>query len=181
MLFRSRCKNSEECRDVDDNRLVAACFFDDDQPAGAEGVCIAEYFALNCDPTAYPDTEANPQTFGPAYDDVDAQAYLGDCETLGQRGCRATDTGGCDAGLTVVQLEVDGSTLSFCDDPDATLKAMPGAIALQGVDVQSQFCRWYFNDPNFVCNKTGLSAGARCQLCDPALPPDAGEIGRAHV
>lgn len=167
-----RCKNTEECRDLNDNRLQAACFFDADQPDGADGVCIAEFFDLSCDPNNFPEVP-DMHPFGTNYGDVDSTAYLGTCETNGQRGCPA-DNGNCDAGLEVVTVEVDGNTIAYCDDPAATLKALPGTLALAGLDVQSQFCRWYFNDNNFVCNLSGSSAGARCRPCEAGAPPERG-------
>ncbi len=157
-----RCQNSEECRDLGDNRLEASCFTDNDQPDGADGVCIATYFDLRCDPELFPAADMHP--FGEAFEDVDQNAYVGDCETAGERGC-APDAGSCAAGLEVTQVMVGDSSVTICDDPGATLKAMPGTINTAGQDVQDNFCRWYFGDNNFVCD-TSVSGGARCRPCD---------------
>ena len=158
-----RCDNVEDCGDLGDNRLLASCYRDDSAPDNAAGVCVADYEQINCNPMNYATNTGDPHPFPEAVDMADSGAYSGLCATNGERGC-PPESGACAAGLEVVTRTIGDRDVTYCDDPNAAIKAFPPNPDLVAYDLQDQFCKWYFNDERFVCD---LSDGrSTCVICD---------------
>jgi hypothetical protein len=165
-----RCNTSEDCDDLGDNRLVAACVYGEGQPENSSKICVADFDQIACGAEDY---DANhPLTIAYLAAQANKAAY-GQCseENRGKRGCAPMDGGVCNEGLQI------NNTSGICDDPDDPIPAIyppdVGGVDIAGQDAKDQFCRWYFCDERSVCVKSG--SRELCQPCSGTNPEDYGD------
>lgn len=170
-----RCNNSEDCKEIDDNRYVAQCVHADGQPENTDKVCVADLEKIPCG-----DVYDGEHPLSMAIDAAEAaKAAYGQCSTenRGKRGCPPMDGGVCNEGL-----EINNAT-GTCDDPDDPLPAIyppsVGGVEIAGQDAKDQFCRWYFCDETMVCVQSGSQE--LCRPCSGKNPDDFGDGGCGEI
>jgi hypothetical protein len=90
-------------------------------------------------------------------------------DRLGSQGCPARDGGTCDSGLQVI----DG----VCNVPGSDAVGLAGKD-LDHQDVLDQFCRSFFCDDTFVCDR---DSGHICVPCDEDAPFGSGGCGTVYI
>ncbi|KIG19509.1 hypothetical protein DB30_00018 [Enhygromyxa salina] len=172
-----RCKTSQDCPELEDNRWRLQCVYGQDQPQDTDKICAPYFEQVECSPGAYPDDHPFALLWADATNDLSRIMY-GQCDpslggAQGMQGCPAIDGVSCEAGLEVRE---DG----ICDDPNASSPAVygpdvGGAANIAGQDVRDQFCRARFCDEAFVCDTSGLKR--LCKPCEGNDPEDFGSGG----
>ncbi len=163
-----RCGAATDCEGTGDKRYVVECRFEEGvDSTEVDGVCVAEFAQPSCNPANYANPE-HPLTIALSMRG-NASNYLCDTPELeGQLGCppRSTD-GGCAEGLAVVN--------GTCLVPGSDMVSLAvGGTELYGQDILDQFCRSYFCDEQFVCDR---DSGFICVPCDPDEPFGNGGCG----
>ncbi len=162
-----RCGTSGDCPKPENNRYIAVCKYGDEfgegDPAAYQQVCVAEFDSKDCS------AQGKSAEFTELWLDATMSPgmYIDGCDdALGGQGC-LPGTDGCQAPLRVHPVT------KLCDDEDAqTFPAVGrGLDDFIGLDVQDQFCKSYFCDPDFVCDRT--KGQDRCVKCVPG-----GNFGR---
>lgn len=160
-----RCGTATECSPTGDNRYVPVCKFDDEHidldSTKIDKICVADYKPVTCDPMSYASGPSAKNGFFDLAGKDSCVSLACTEENRGQAGCPPPSGEGCANGLELVQF---GSS-SYCIDPDADQPMIPGATLSDDTDgqhIRDQFCKSYFCDDTFVCNKS-----FKCQPCDP--------------
>ena len=163
----NRCNVSADCPEIDDNRYEAVCTAGENQPDNSDQICSSAYTEVFCGPQA---AEAGSMLEA-AYEAADdAKANYGNCgeDTFGLQGCPPPQTG-CVDGL-------EPNADNICDVPGADIPAINagdvGLSEIAGQDVADQYCRNYFCDERFVCDRSRTNP--TCVVCDGS---DYGEGG----
>ena len=172
-----RCGTSDDCDSTGDERYVAECRFDPDNAdldtTEVDKVCVAAFKKPTCDPTEIT-FDDGVNVYQEALDEFGMAArYTGCDENPGTRGCEpAAGTSTCEDGLSVND---DG----LCDDPDARYpaKRVADGVAEAGQDIYDQFCRSFFCDRDFVCDRSDNT----CVKCDPDKPYGEGGCGEIYI
>ncbi len=165
------CDNVSDCPKPEDNRYDARCVREDTDIAG---VCVAAFREdLSCDEMAYGVPEQG-HPFAVAFDEFSgASRYDSGCTepaNAGAMGC----PGPCKDGLSE-------NALGVCDDDDPnTPPAVPADAELAGQDIRDQFCRSYFCDSTFVCDRSNESSPV-CVRCDPDKEYGKGGCGDLYM
>ncbi|EDM79799.1 hypothetical protein PPSIR1_31908 [Plesiocystis pacifica SIR-1] len=172
-----RCNNTDDCPQPDDNRWRSQCVFGEDQDPGSDKVC-APFFRddIGCDPES---TFTGDSPILAVYEDAtDANSrvlYVA-CEeaNLGKQGCPPAPGMGCNDGLTPNDSNV-------CDVEGAEIPAIlpttVGGTDIAGHDVLDQYCRSYFCDESYVCDKNSF----RCLPCNSSDPFSEGGCGTLYI
>ncbi|MCA9698563.1 MAG: hypothetical protein KC431_13635 [Myxococcales bacterium] len=174
----TRCNNTDDCKQPDDNRWRSLCVYGENQADNSDKVCAPDFQEINCNPQAYGGDHPYPLLYEEAIDSG-AKAMYGACDPM--KGCvpgsRGTppDGGSCAAGLE--PRAADG----ICDEPGTTDPAIyvPALEVdvddIVGQDVLDQFCRGYFCDETFVCDTS--KSKWTCKPCTGDDPADFGSGG----
>lgn len=158
------CEKTEDCPASDDNRYEAVCEFAEGEEEN--GICVAAFRVIGCDPGNYETVGDQVHPLKECIDMNSPSSYTR-CpdDKRGQQGC----PGDCDAGLEKNRYEV-------CDEPGATNPAVPAAPdEYVHQDILDQFCRSYFCDDEFVCDRRGNT----CKRCEAGA--DYGEGGCGNL
>lgn len=178
----ARCNNVDDCPDdLEDNRFRYQCVYGEGQSDASSKVCVADFEEVNCHPDAYASdsTHPFPLAYADATDNLSKTQYVAcTMENLGKQGCGFSLDAPCQAGL------VDNGD-GICDDSDpATPKAvapnkLDEDVEPAGQDVVDQFCGWYFDDDNWVCDTSG--AKWVCRDCSDSEAFGKGGCGKLYI
>lgn len=191
-----RCGSTTDCDPPDDARFVVECRFDEENidldSTQVDKVCVPEFRDVNCDPRPGTSGRTEEDPLVVAFDDLSSASRYTSCSdegVAGTQGCPPAPGEGCADGL--VPQEREGGTV-ICDDedpntPPATANR-PGAgfnapasdtadPGLLGQDVLDQYCKSFFCDDQWVCDRETFS----CVQCDPELPIGLGGCGQIYI
>jgi hypothetical protein len=180
-----RCGSATDCDASVDERYVMECRFDpaniDLDTSRTEKVCVPEFRIVGCEPVmGLPPTHALRVEFEAR---AKSTTYTACSETPGVQGCPAGEDG-CADGLQLVEI-ADGVRVCDDDDPN-TPPAYANAPAvgfadeansLIGQDILDQYCRGFFCEDEWVCDKSTDT----CKPCDPELPFGQGGCGEVYI
>ncbi len=167
------CNNVDDCPPPEDGRYEARCVRED---TDFDGVCVAGFRSnISCDEGAYGIPEQG-HPFAVAFDEwATGDRYMftactNDPNLAGSQGCPPP----CKDGLSE-------NAFGVCDDDDpSTPPAVQPTSDLVGQDVRDQFCRSFFCDNRFVCDRSNESRPL-CVLCDPDKPYGQGGCGDLYI
>jgi hypothetical protein len=171
-----RCGSADDCAPTMDNRYIAECRFDPDSNLDStevDKICVAAYKpSIGCNPDSYTGS-AEEHPLRVMYAEYGMASRYSCEETPGVRGCPPETGVGCAAGLEPRESD------DLCDDPDDDVRmvSLVGESDLAGQDILDQFCRSFFCDDSFVCDRTD----DRCVPCDPDEPFGEGGCGTVFV
>jgi hypothetical protein len=169
-----RCGSPSDCSASGDNRYDVVCVFPEGSNLDStevDKICVAELRQPSCDPESYQGNPEHPLIVALA--DNDTSRYLCAVDQLGLQGCppRTADNP-CNDGLEVVG--------GICDvrDSDSPARNLAILADLEAQDVLDQFCRSFFCDEEFVCDR---DSGSVCVPCDPEKPFGKGGCGTVYT
>ncbi|MBC8074427.1 MAG: hypothetical protein IAG13_39270 [Deltaproteobacteria bacterium] len=166
-----RCGNADDCDPTGDKRYVPLCTSSDldIDTTEYEKICVASIASITCDnPENY---QGKP--FNDTFEDDSCRDLSCAAENEGRLGCAPKD-GECLEGERMDFPVDDDTVVSYC----GTEGVVPGfglRDELEGRHIFDQFCKSYFCDDEFVCNKSG-----KCDLCDPDAAYGEGGCGTVY-
>jgi hypothetical protein len=167
-----RCGSATDCEASGDERYDVVCVYPEGEMLDStevDKICVAQDRVVSCDPMSYPNTDHPLQVALDTFATFDR--YNCPDDQKGLLGCapRTTDNM-CADGL----VNMGGA----CDDTDPDTVPLAGNPDFAGQDVLDQFCRSFFCDDEYVCDR---ETGFTCVRCDPDLPFGNGGCGTVVV
>lgn len=163
-----RCETAEDCDQPKDKRYQAVCEFGQEglDPEEVDMVCVAAFALVNCNPANF--TASHPVT--ELMDSLSPSDYASPCDgdMAGNMGCPPP----CDDGLSP-----NADNICDDDDPDTPPAIKSNTDDYLYQDILDQFCRSFFCDRDFVCDKDGYN----CKPCDPSMSYGKSGCGDLYI
>jgi hypothetical protein len=168
-----RCGSPSDCSASGDNRYDVVCVFPEGSNLDStevDKICVAELRQPSCDPESYQGNPEHPLIVALAQAESSTR-YLCEPDQLGLQGCPTRMDNTCNDGLS-------RNANGVCDVPGGDAVNISLIMDLEAQDVLDQFCRSFFCDEEFVCDR---DSGSVCVPCDPEKPFGKGGCGTVYT